>query len=375
MRRKIMGNKIGVYFGTFAPFHIGHYSVAMKAKRQNDGAVVIVSGQDDDRGAEIDLGVNKRFRYLREVFRDDELVAVGRLGNPDTGTAQHPSDWPVWLAALEKQVQALIANPQATLTFYVGEPAYVEQLKQSRPQYHVELLDRSDLQISATEIRSNPMKNWNYITRPFRRYFSKNVLVVGAGSGGKTTLVKDLARSYGSPYSLEYARLYQQRRDILDEELTPMDYQELLLGQYRQTSHEIDGPANNGLVFVDTNSTVTKAYMDYYLQQTATPTELAVLDGMYQNTIAQENWDLIMLVPPYADYADDGFRDMGMADQQTRTEFTQHLLDLFAAVGLADKLVVLDSPLTAADPKGFYGRYLQAQQLIATRLNVELGNV
>lgn len=40
--------------------------------------------------------------------------------------------------------------------------------------------------------------------------FHKKVLIVGSASGGKTTLVKDLARVYNAPYSLEYAREYQR---------------------------------------------------------------------------------------------------------------------------------------------------------------------
>ncbi|WP_243115715.1 AAA family ATPase [Periweissella cryptocerci] len=375
MRKKIAGNRIGVYFGTFAPFHIGHYSVAMKAKRQNDGAVVIASGRDDDRGTKIGLGVDKRFRYVREVFRNDELVAVGKLNESQANIPAAPHGWPLWLDEVEKQIKTLIVNPAAKLTFYVGEADYAQRIRALRPQYEVEVLDRSDLKISATEIRKDPMKNWNYITTPFRRHFSKHVLISGGGSVGKTTLVQDLARSYGSPYSLEYARDYQEKNGIFDEELTAMDYQKLLLGQYNRTSSVINGSTNNGLVFADTNSTATKAYMDYYLAKTATAIELEVLDGMYQNTIAQEQWDLIIIVPPYADYYDDGVRDMNMGDQHIRELFTQHLVDLFRDAGLGDKLVILDSAFSEADPHGYYGRFKQAQQLIAEHLHINLGNV
>ena len=46
------------------------------------------------------------------------------------------------------------------------------------------------------------MENWRFITKPFRRHFTRKVLVVGSASGGKTTLVKDLARTYNAPCSL-----------------------------------------------------------------------------------------------------------------------------------------------------------------------------
>jgi len=116
-------------------------------------------------------------------------------------------------------------------------------------------------------IRENPSHYWKYIAQPFRRHFTKKVLIMGSASNGKTTLAKDLARFYDAPVSLEYAREYQIQNNVRDDELTPKDYYYLLLGQYAQTSRLIDSSANRGLVVADTNSLVTKAYYDYYLKE------------------------------------------------------------------------------------------------------------
>lgn len=69
----IRGSKVGIYFGTFAPLHSGHQQEIYKAAALNDGVVVIVSGYTGDRGDNIDLGLQKRFRYLREAFADEPL--------------------------------------------------------------------------------------------------------------------------------------------------------------------------------------------------------------------------------------------------------------------------------------------------------------
>jgi NadR type nicotinamide-nucleotide adenylyltransferase len=225
------------------------------------------------------------------------------------------------------------------------------------------------------------LKYWQKIARPFRRHFSKNILVAGSASGGKTTLVKDLARSYGSPFSLEYARHYQQKYNVLDEELNARDYVYLLANQYRQTSNEIEGTANNGLVFADTNSTVTKAYMDWYLignEQEADRTgktfvqaeELDALARQYRTTVQQEKWAIIFIIPPVTNYVDDNFRDMTMAEEDIRWVFHRHLLVLFEEAGLADKVVLLEAELTPEDPQGFYGRYQLAQEKIAEILGI-----
>lgn len=71
--------KIGIVFGTFAPMHRGHIDLIIKAKRECDLVKVIVSGRAKDRGDKIGLSLEKRFRYVREVFANDNLIEVSKL--------------------------------------------------------------------------------------------------------------------------------------------------------------------------------------------------------------------------------------------------------------------------------------------------------
>ena len=54
-------------------------------------------------------------------------------------------------------------------------------------QYAVEIADRHDISLSATQIRENPQEHWTHINRVFRRHFSKIVTVMGSASTGKST--------------------------------------------------------------------------------------------------------------------------------------------------------------------------------------------
>ncbi|MFK4567781.1 HTH-type transcriptional repressor of NAD biosynthesis genes [Enterococcus sp. UD-01] len=381
MREKLNGQAIGVFLGTWAPMHIGHIAAVHQAKRQCDGVLLAVSGYAGDRGDQIGLNLEKRFRYTRETFKDDALVVVGKID--ETGIPRYPEGWQQWLILLEQLIEEKCEVQTPKLTIFVGEKVYQEQLNKLRPAWKVELIDRQLLPLSASMVRENPLKYWQKIARPFRRHFSKNILIAGSASGGKTTLVKDLARSYGSPFSLEYARHYQEKYNVLDEELNGRDYMYLLTNQYRQTSNEIEGTANNGLVFADTNSTVTKAYIDWYLTTDAkkakesgksliSQEELAALNSQYQLIVQQEKWDLIFIIPPVTKYVDDQFRDMSMATESIRWAFHHHLVKLFVEAGLEEKMVFLDVESTEADPQGFYGRYVMAQEVIEGRLNVKV---
>lgn len=362
----LKGKDIAVYFGTFAPLHKGHRDIINKAKRLHDGVVVVTSGYDGDRGSLIGLNLNKRFRYLRETFADDDLVFVSKLD--ETGMPPMPSGWDSWTEKLLEIALNSIKDINAKLTFYVGEPEYVTELTKRIPKrYDVSLMDRCIINISATEIRNNPLKHWDKISRVYRRHFSKNILVVGSASGGKTTLVKDLARFFESPFSLEYARSYQEKYNVKDSELDVWDYLRLLQGQYTQTGNIINSPSNNGLVFADTNSTVTDVYGEYDLTDEEYNN---VFKPMVTQLAEQEKWDLILVIPPVTKYVNDGFRNMNQSNEEFRWEFHNKLMDKLIENGWEDKIVLLDGKPSKKDPQGFYARYEQAKEVIVNKFGL-----
>ena len=314
-----MKEKVAVVFGTFAPLHQGHIDLIQRAKRQCDRVCVIVSGYKGDRGEEVGLPLQKRFRYIREGFSNDELTQIYKLD--ETELPRYPLGWEPWLKTALETIQ--YDSKREDLVFFVGEKTYQEELEARGFQAH---LQERQFGISGTLIRENPSKYWKYIAQPFRRQFTKKVLIMGSASNGKTTLAKDLARFYDAPVSLEYAREYQIRNNVRDDELTPKDYYYLLLGQYDQTSKLIDSSANRGLVIADTNSLVTKGYYDYYMEVEGPETSMRdTFDNLFVSILAKEKWDLILFVQPIGSYVNDGFRDMTMADDEIRNSFSNHL--------------------------------------------------
>ena len=95
-----MKERVAVVFGTFAPLHQGHIDLIQRAKRQCDRVCVIVSGYKGDRGEEVGLPLQKRFRYIREGFSNDELTQIYKLD--ETELPRYPLGWEPWLkTALE----------------------------------------------------------------------------------------------------------------------------------------------------------------------------------------------------------------------------------------------------------------------------------
>ncbi|QBR48433.1 nicotinamide-nucleotide adenylyltransferase [Leuconostoc kimchii] len=357
----LIGDKIGVFFGTLAPMHVGHQAEIYKAAALNDGVVVIASGYTGDRGYQMGLSVEKRFRYLREAFSDETDIKVDYI-NEDS-IPQMPAGWNEWTRILVETVKRNVVNPAAKITFYTGEPEYKLELEKRLPktgQFNVSLMDRTVLKISATDIRKDPIGNWDYINRVFRRHFAKKVTVMGSASTGKSTLVRRLARTSNSPFSEEYAREYQERSNVSDNELVVKDYIRLIQGQYDANSKEINSPANNGLTIFDTDAMVTKVYANLWLSNE----DNRQLQPLFDNTISEELIDLILVIPPVTPYVNDGFRNMTSADNESRWLFHNELMRVIKQYGFMDKVVLLDAKGDNEDPYGYYARYLQALEAI-----------
>ena len=112
------------------------------------------------------------------------------------------------------------------------------------------------------------------------------------------------------------------------------------------------------------------AYVDYYLKDKISDEDYQMLHDNYIQFLKREEWDLILFTVPHNNYVDDGFRDMDMADKQTRDSFTQHMLDLFKEAGLADKIIMLDNA-----EHMYRDNYLQAIKAIQINLQIGIGEI
>ena len=352
-QKPLKGNKIGIVFGSFAPLHQGHLDLIMRAKKENDGGAIVIScGYHGDKGEPL-MPHSKRYRYVREFFANDDLVAVYGINDTETGVGQ--DNWPGWLEEFEKIWKVAVEPELDTSVFpadlrypdriwYVGDEEYYNELT-SRGEACI-LVDRvATNPICATAIRNNPIKNWDKITFPFRRIFSHNILICGTASEGKTTLTQDLGKYFNAPYSYEYAREYMKESCVADWELDGADYIAFLEGQYNLNKKLINSPANHGLFFADTDSMVTKMYAEYYSKDDnciLTPSEYERVASTADELTKKCRWDKIFLIGPKNIFHDDHERYMAHADLVIRNDLYEILCKNIKEAGYWDKVEILD---------------------------------
>jgi NadR type nicotinamide-nucleotide adenylyltransferase len=348
-QQKLNGESVGIVFGTFAPLHQGHLDCIMRAKKENDGGCLVIScGYDGDKGEPL-MPHKKRYRYVREHFADDNMVAVYAINDTEIGAEKYPLGWGKWKAEFEKiYTQAVEKSTQRV--WYVGDRCYYNDLQQMGEK--VVFLDREENLISGTMIRKNPLKHWDKITLPFRRVFSKNILICGTASEGKSTLTADLGKYFNAPFSTEYARDYMKESNVSDWELDGADFCAFLTGQYNLNKRKINSPQNNGVFFADSDSLVTKMYAEHYANDNNC--ELSLEEYKQVTTLADEltkkcKWDKIFLLCPCGKFVDDHSRYMAHSSMSEREKLYSLLVKNLKEAGFWDKVVILD--------KGYYNNF------------------
>ena len=364
-QKPLSGKRVGVVFGSFAPLHQGHLDLIYRAKKENDGgAIVIVCGYDGDKGEPM-MPHAKRYRYVREFFADDDLVAVYGINDTEINAPMYPNGWPKWLEEFERiyeqatainvtdvpgRVAPLMGWPERV--WYVGDHEYFLDLTQ-RGEKAI-LVDRvADNPICATMIRQNPIKNWDKITFPFRRLFSHNILICGTASEGKSTLTADLGKYFNAPYSHEYARDYMKESCVADWELDGADFMAFLDGQYRLNRSLINSPGNNGVFFADSDSMVTRMYAEYYAKDGScglSEKEFEQVASMADAITAKCRWDKIFLLAPKGVFVDDHERYMAHSGMSERQELFNILCENIKRSGNWDKVVILQ--------EGYYENFM-----------------
>ena len=351
-QKPLSGKSVGVVFGSFAPLHQGHLDCIMRAKKENDGgAIVIVCGFDGDKGGEM-MPLKRRYRYVREFFADDDLVAVYAIDDGEIGAKPYPDGWEQWLGEFAniwaKAVEpdwdsSIFKNPYPKRHWYAGDPNYVSDLIERGEE--ATLLDRvADNPICATMIRQNPIKHWDKITFPFRRLFSHNVLICGTASEGKSTLTTDLGKYFNAPYSYEWARDYMRDSCVVDWELDGADYMAFLEGQYNLNKKMINSPGNHGIFFADSDSMVTRMYAEYYAKDETcalTQEEFERIAVMADEITRKSRWDKIFLLAPHGVFVDDHERYMAHSGMKERQELFEILCNNIKASGNWDKVTIL----------------------------------
>lgn len=312
--------KVGFIGGKFYPFpHLGHVYAMIRASTMVDELHVIVSYDTDyeknvlSKDSKVEhVDYAMRLRWWTQLTKDLPHVHVHAVYEQQTGEFED------WINGAVGIVKAIGKNIDVVFS---SEHSYTPIFKKLYPWAEHVVLDsnREAYPISGTKIRDEGvMKNWHMIPKIVQPYFAKKVVVVGTESCGKSTLVKNLANLYNTSYVEEYGRTYYEKLGGCDGITMASDYSEIA---FEHKYHEkMQLQVANKVLFIDTEATVTRYFLNAYLNQDS---------KLLREIIEEQDYDLWIFLEPDVKWVDDGTRTFGEQDvRENNNEMLKSMLDL-----------------------------------------------
>ena len=167
--------RLGITFGCFIPLHIGHLKMIEDCMKDNDVVIIAVCGYPDDRGKDF-IPFIDRYHLIMQRFCDKGVIIV-KIDDKKIGLhgAFDKEAWTIWGGELFNQ--AKIDPNKYKVTWYTGETSYAARLLEVYPNHAIQVLSRSDIDISGTMIRNNPKLYKDYIDPIFGKYLERKNLL------------------------------------------------------------------------------------------------------------------------------------------------------------------------------------------------------
>jgi HTH-type transcriptional repressor of NAD biosynthesis genes len=309
--------KTGVFVGKFLPPHRGHLSQIINSATQCETLYVVVCENNSlterlCRQANIRvMDANLRVKWLSQELQGFNHIKIVMLDESDI--PEYPNGWEEWSEKLKVVVGKKID------AIFCGDKEYEKGYNIFFPHSEFKLFDykRERYPVSATNIRNEPFKYWEYILGSARQFFAKKVLITGTESCGKTTATKYLAKIFYTSWSEEVGRCYANKYLGGNESV----YTEEDFGRIAYMQYETDMDAlrkANKIVFYDTDAVVTQYYAELYLGKKV---------SMVEKFIDPTRYDAVLIFAPTVPWVDDGMRFNG--EQSRREELNEKLCKMY----------------------------------------------
>lgn len=325
---------IGIVVGKFYPLHMGHVNMIQQASAQFDKTIVIVShhGIKDlelykDSNLKRPLTGKDKLAIVQKTFQYQKELIIPILVD-ETECPQYPDGWWDWSGLVKseilsnRRVQKEIGwtpnwagfirdnNVKIVINETQDETGY---LKYFGTRCEIFDFNRTEFNISATMVRNDPFKYWDFIPRASREFLVPTIVIAGGESSGKSIMTNKMANIYATTSVEEYGRTITDLELGGDESaLQYKHYRDIVNGHYQDLKFaKINA---NKVVFSDTDFVATQVFCETYEGKS---------HPVVQEYIDDIRFDLVILLDNSTKWVDDGMRMIGESD--ARVKFQQDL--------------------------------------------------
>jgi HTH-type transcriptional regulator, transcriptional repressor of NAD biosynthesis genes len=280
------------------PIHQGHIALINFAIDQCDELIVSMSYTSSDP-----IPSDVRFEWIKEIFKNQSKIRPAKV-NDDFDDDTLPLEertgiWSDFIRSTYPPVQLIFSSEE------YGEP-FAKNLCAKHIPFDY---DRNKYPVSATRIRENPLKYWDFIPIIARPYFVKKICFYGPESTGKSTLAKTMAEVYNTEFVPEVARELIVSNDFTVNDIIKIGYAQL------ERVEEKTKEANK-LLFCDTDAITTEIYSRHYL---------GVIPEILFELEQKAHYDIYFLMDIDVEWVADGLRDLADQREKMFTIFKEEL--------------------------------------------------
>ncbi len=321
--------EVGVFPGKFFPPHRGHLNAIIQAATKVDLLYVVVSDNMDiadalcKKNSLLRMPLKLRAKWLSVELQNIEHIKVIILD--EAGIPPYPEGCAPWAKRLREVM------PVQFDIIFGGEAEYGGTYMVSFPDVLYQVYDytRSRYPVSATDIRNDYLKHWDYILGSAREFFARRVLISGTESCGKTVITKYLAKIFHTSWSEEWGRHYPDKYlGGNDKLLEPDDF--VKIAHEQAMIDEDTLRCANRISFFDTDAVVTQFYCNMYTGKYNPDIDRFIDPGKY---------DVILLLSPATKWVADGMRWKSYTSE--RQQLHTELRDMYVKYHF-DRMIYID---------------------------------
>ncbi|MBS1805237.1 MAG: AAA family ATPase [Acidobacteria bacterium] len=290
----------GLVIGKFYPPHRGHKFLIETALKAVDHLDILICVRADQS-----ISGDLRQTWLRQLHPSASVIQVDDFGEDDNSKAW--AEFTRDILGYAPDVVFTSENYGETYARYLGS------------QHVLVDLSRQEVPISATKVRANPLKHWEFLEPCVRAYFAARICIVGAESTGTTTLAQDLAEHYRTVWVPEYGREYCKALSASGVDLWRYQWRSeeflQIAGAQCRLEDDLAREANRILI-CDTDPLATSIWHERYLKSRCLELEKLARTRRYQ---------LYILTDCDIPFVQDGLRDGELVREWMTTRFEQRL--------------------------------------------------
>lgn len=247
--------KKALVIGKFMPFHKGHKELIEFASIHATCVKILVLGNANEP-----IDIKQRVQWIEDSFDLDYSLGSEFIVKPIT---YDPSKLNSSSASDVKSSQEwcdFLKDELADIDVIVGSEMYVKYMADySHKEYLLFDLTRTKVSISATQIKENPLKYWDYLTPAVKRTYAHHICICGTESSGKTTLATSLEKEF------DYVTMIPEIGRCLVGNAMTCDIQTLssVISIHKTLLNKIKNNPPTPIMIWDTDNLTTKSYMKY----------------------------------------------------------------------------------------------------------------